>query len=117
MEAGQNNVQAKVFEDPVFSGTTRVRSENVDAVCRAGFSLTMCRQADDKMEHWYEGVPGVQAMHSSGLGKGLWWPVWLVTRTKGGWWTICWYQLMDGGRVVDFWWYADVHVHLLDSVR
>ena len=117
MEAGQNSVQAKVFEDPVFGGTTRVCSEDVDAVCRAGFTQTMCRQADDKMEHWYEGVPGGQAMHSSGLGTGLWWPVWLVARTKGGWWTICWYQLMDGGRVVDFWWYMDAHVHLLDSVR
>ena len=46
-----------------------------------------------------------------------WWPIWLICRTKGGWWAICWYQLIDGNSVVEFWWYADVHVHLLDTYR
>ena len=46
---------------------------------------------------------------------GRWWPVWLVGKTKGGWWTICWYQMLDGTWAVSFWWYADVHVHLVDA--
>ena len=48
---------------------------------------------------------------------GRWWPVWLIGRTKTGWWTICWYQVLDGTWIVVFWWYADVHVHLLDIHR
>ena len=117
MEAGKNSVQATVYEDPVFTGTTRVTSENVDPRIPPGYAHNMSQQAHDKKEHRYESLPGGQAMHSSGNAAGLWWPVWLVGRTKGGWWTICWYQLIDGACVVEFWWYADVHVHLLDSVR
>ena len=60
--------------------------------------------------HTYEG----QVFDSTGT-TGRWWPVWIVCRTKGGWWCICWYQLLDGRWVVEFWWYADVHVHLMDT--
>ena len=46
---------------------------------------------------------------------GRWWPVWLVGKTETGWWTICWYQILDGTWIALFWWYADVHIHLLDA--
>ena len=40
--------------------------------------------------------------------------VWLVCRTKNGWWTICWYQMLDGSWRQSFWWYHDIFIHLLD---
>ena len=52
--------------------------------------------------------------HAVPQADGRWWPVWLIGRTKTGWWTICWYQVLDGTRIVVLWWYADAHVHLLD---
>ena len=115
--ADEMSVQANVYEDPVFTGTTRVTSVDVDTFFAPGFAQNLSGHEQGGMEHWYERLPGGQAMYTWGHGTGLWWPVWLVARTKGGWWTICWFQLIDGGRVVEFWWYTDVHVHLLDSVR
>ena len=127
-EASDRSVQVpEVYEDPEFSKRARVVSENVggpmDDVAPK-MDETMERLIDpmepQKMQeynnkaHKYEGQPEGQVFHES-VSTGRWWPVWLVCRTKKGWWTICWYQLLDGQWVVEFWWYADVHVHLMDA--
>ena len=109
MEACQDSVPAAVYEDPNFTGTTRVTSENVDRLIDPG-------DAPKRSERTLSRYEGIEIRHSTG-NTGRWWPVWLICRTKGGWWTISWDQLLDGDWVVEFWWYADVHVHLLDTVR
>ena len=43
---------------------------------------------------------------------GRWWPIWLLCRTKTGWWAMAWGQLLDAHP--SMWWYNDRHVHLLD---
>ena len=55
------------------------------------------------------------ADHVVPASDGRWWPVWLVGKTEGGWWTICWYQILDGTWLASYWWYDDVHIHLLDA--
>ena len=70
-------------------------------------------------EHRYS----AEYMDTTGTGStmesttGRWWPVWLICRTKKGWWTVSWYQLLDGSWVLEFWWYSDTHIHLLEAVR
>ena len=130
-EASDRSVQVpEVYADPEFSKKARVVSENVggpighDVAPKMG--ETMERLIDpmepQKMQeynnkaHKYEGQPEGQVLHES-VSTGRWWPVWLVCRTKKGWWTICWYQLLDGTWVVEFWWYADVHMHLMDTAN
>ena len=115
-EPSEDSVPAAVYEDPQFTGSTRVTSENVDRLIDPGDAPKMREHANDRKEHRYAGIPGGHIFHSTGS-TGSWWPVWLVCRTKGGWWTICWYQLLDGAWVVEFGWYVDVHVHHLDTVR
>ena len=132
---------SEVYEDPVFSKASRVTSLNVGNVQADGFAPqvqedpgkmgeTVERLIDPtdppKMSqhseqgggkaHRYEGKQEGQTFHSTGR-TGRWWPVCVVCRTKKGWWTICWYQLLDGSWVVEFWWYADIHVHLMDAIN
>ena len=116
-EPSADSVPAAVYEDPVCTGSTRVTTENVQRLIDPGDGHKMSEEdGSGKKEHLYEGIPGGQNCNST-VSDGRWWPVWLVCRTKGGWWTICWYQLLDGNWVVEFWWYADVHVHLLEAVH
>ena len=129
-EASEQSVQVPaVYEDPVFSKSTRVTSENMgdhiledppDVAPKIGETTERLIDPNDpqKMQdnnaHKYEGQRDPVHHHSTGT-SGRWWPVWLVCRTRKGWWCICWYQLLDGTWVTEFWWYADVHVHLIDA--
>ena len=125
-DASDMSVQvAEVYEDPEFSSKSRVVSENMEDVAPK-MGETMERLIDPmephKMQdysnkaHKYGGQMEGSLFYSTG-NTGRWWPVWIVCRTKGGWWCICWYQLLDGTWVVEFWWYADVHVHLMDAAN
>ena len=110
-----------VYEDPEFSETSRTQSVYT-------FPRDILAKGDDAVERL---LPPKEYARRLGKSMGLryscsidhearpqadgrWWPIWLVGRTKTGWWTICWYQVLDGTWIIVFWWYADVHVHLLD---
>ena len=43
---------------------------------------------------------------------GQWWPVWLLARTRTGWWAVCWVQLRDG---MEVWWYHESHIVLMHA--
>ena len=110
-----------VYEDPQFSETSRTQSVYTyprDVLIRGGEELErllppkeMARQVREPAGLRYSCSIDHDVQPQVG---GRWWPVWLVGRTKTGWWTICWYQILDGTWRIVFWWYADVHVHLLD---
>ena len=131
----------EVYQDPKFYKSTRVTSLNIGTVQADGYA-PLCDDSTSKMgetverlidpdaptkmsqqhgegkdwAHNYEGKQDPQNHYATGQ-AGRWWPVWLVCRTKKGWWTICWYQLLDGAWVVEFWWYDDIHIHLIDWIR
>ena len=107
-----NCVVADVHKDPDFDKIGQVKTENLD--CRI--------DPDYSAYHQYENTESQNENTGSQIGFSTsgacrWWPVWLVCRTKGGWWSICWYQLIEGGWALECWWYADAHVHLVESIH
>ena len=113
-----------VYEDPVFSETSRTHSVYSlprDVLSHGGVVVErllpprqMARREAGPMGLRYSWYLDHDIQPQVG---GRWWPVWLVGRTKTGWWTICYYQILDGTWRIVFWWYADVHVHLLDAMH
>ena len=104
-----------VYEDPKLPKQTKVSS--VDRLIDPDDAPKIPESGPGG--HKYSGM-NKQDIHYSTLScssNGRWWPVWLIVRTKKGRWTICWYQLLDGAWAVEFWWYHDTHIHLLEAVR
>ena len=77
---------------------------------------TQIQGTDDQAQQYTGEHNNTNTDFESGI-HGRWWPIWLVCRTKTGWWTMCWYQLLDGHEVVELWWYADCHVHIIDVLH
>ena len=104
-----------VYDDPSFVSTAKTKTFGESNRLIDPMEAPKVQEpGDGKREHKYECSQAPQTHLST---SGRWWPVWLVCRTKKGWWAVCWYQLLDGTCVVEIWWYSDVHVHLIDVVR
>ena len=111
-----NCVVADVHEDPYFTNRLQVKTETLHCRIDPDDPPNMGEQADDNSAyHQYENTGSQTGFSASNAFR--WWPIWLVCRTKGGWWSICWYQLIDGDWAVECWWYADAHVHLVESIH
>ena len=112
------------YIDPEFSNTTTIKTEDAanreDLVAEAQSGALIDPSDPRKVwdeqgkAHRYQCSPSGKEFEATSS-PGRWWPVWLVCRTMTGWWTICWYQLIDGEWVIEFWWYHEVHVHLIDA--
>ena len=123
MEFGLDCVpDVTVYEDPDFRSNTRTQTDFSicpdDLIKSGGHTLERlvppkktARIEGEHINYRYTARRDESVQPQAG---GRWWPVWLIGRTQSGWWTICWYQVLDGTWIVVFWWYADIHVHLLD---
>ena len=104
------------YEDPHWTSTSKLKAERYDPTLAD--QVLAAKHAEAKRDpcdgRTYQCNSGTQDGNWSAH---VWWPVWLVCRTKGGWWTICWYQILDGTWMAAFWWYADGHVHLVEPLH
>jgi hypothetical protein len=107
-----------VDDDPHWSKTTKVTTRKCERLIDPADGQKMPdRHGQKDQEHRYSCHLAAEGQFST-VPDGRWWPIWLLCRTKTGWWTICWYQLLENGDwITSVWWYADIHVHLLDVVR
>ena len=114
------------YIDPEFTNTTTIKSEDAakreDLVAEAQSGVLIdplargkVRDEERKADRYQCSSSGKEFEETSSPGR--WWPVWLVCRTKTGWWTTCWYQLVDGEWVTEFWWYKEAHVHLIEALN
>ena len=112
-----------VFEDPEFASHVRTQAnlnfDMDDIIVDGQFTLKRLLPPDETAKQTHEARRCHYSFNTRYSVRpdagGVWWPIWLVGRTKTGWWAIRWYQALDGTWFVTFWWYADVHVHLLDT--
>ena len=107
-----------VYEDPYFSSTTKVTTQKYERLIDpADEQKRPDPRGQKEQEHKYNSHLAAEGQFCT-VTDGRWWPIWLLCRTKKGWWTICWYQLLECGEWLQaVWWYDDRHVHLLDVIR
>ena len=107
-----------VYEDPYFSSTTKVTTQKYERLIDpADEQKRPDPRGQKEQEHKYNSHLAAEGQFCT-VTDGRWWPIWLLCRTKKGWWTICWYQLLEcGDWTLAVWWYDDRHVHLLDVIR
>ena len=111
-----------VFEDPFFQRNTSTQTDRTmakadiikhgDLILERMVGANCAKKTIDRATLNYSTTFDSSVVPES---SGVWWLVWLMCRTEKGWWTVCWYKIIAGTRVVCVWWYADVHVHLLDA--
>jgi hypothetical protein len=104
-----------VYEDPYFSRATRLTIERDERL----IDPADARRGPDPGGQTEKGHKYNSHLNTEGRGctvtDGRWCPIWLLCRTKTGWWAICWEQLPEAHPSMC--WYDDRHVHLLDVRR
>ena len=114
-EGGELSTSATVYEDPHFTNTSKVTVEGRYERLIDPDEAKKVHEPGQEKNSKYTGASHMETSFNASS-EHQWWPVWLVCRTKTGWWTICWYQLIDGSELVEFWWYAEDHVHPIHTV-